>query len=369
MEYDTALTVGVSGVTIRLASDSGRNGTAVIFGGRATPLPYCHQTNYSGSMVGQYGVVVNGVDHVTIDGAHISGFMVYGWDSGVYVENSAGSNLFERLEVFDNGVFYASSGGGVVSDDPGFWLGASPNTVLRGDIVHDNGQDEIQDNTRPVNSLNGLVLDTDWLFASRENPAHPGEPFNDLQEVGDNTCQHSDGLQFWNGGSSQSNLTVMHSLFGPLTDQGLYPSDGGSGVTWNNVSVTDSLFLNVRHSIINDNPVNGWTLDHDTLFAEQGGFELPSDGANTITNIVKYNGYVYTPSWTGTTSGNVWYLGDPLPGSSTNQDPDFVGPVPGGTLNGYAAYAAAVFAPQCAACQGSSLHSLGDIVHRIEGLA
>lgn len=373
MEYASTLNVRVSGVTIELSTASGRNGTAVIFGGRSTPLPYCHQTGYSAGAGNAAGVEVNGYDHVTIDGSHISGFMVYGNQTGVQVQNSAGSNLFEHMEVFDNGIWNGSKGGGVISDDPGFWLGASPNTTLRGDIVHDNGQDEIQDATRPNNSLNGLTLDTDWLFATRENPAQPGEPFNDLQAVGDNTCEHSDGIQLWSGGKSQSGLTVEHSIIGPLTNQGLYPSEGGRA-KWNNVSVTDSLFLAVKHNIITSGKVSGWTLDHDTLFAEQGGFELPSKGPNTITNVVKYGGYVFTPRWSsrrssGTTTGNVWYLGQPLPGISSNQNLSFVGPVPSGALNGFSAYAAANFTPQCAGCQGSSLHTLSDIVSRIESLS
>src|SRR5262249_29148909 len=52
MVYTTSLTIGKSGtsgapITIKMASETGRNGKVVIFGGRSTQLPYCDQASYS----------------------------------------------------------------------------------------------------------------------------------------------------------------------------------------------------------------------------------------------------------------------------------------------------------------------------------
>jgi len=240
--------------------------------------------------------------------------------------------------------------------------------VLRGDLIHDNGQDEVQDETRSANSLNGLVIDTSWLYASRENPAHPGEPFNDLQEVGDDTCTHADAVQLYSGGANQSGLTVSHSILGPLVNQGLYPGDSGTGATWSDVTVSDSLLLAISHNVISDNKVHGWVLQDDTLYAPQGGFEIPTNGQNTLSGVVKYGGYVYTPGWTGTTTSDVWYQGDPLPGSATKSNPDFMALPAGPYPATYDAYAAADFTPQNKACVGSSIHTFEDVLARIDAL-
>jgi hypothetical protein len=372
MEYDTTLTVGASGtpnapITIRLASGADHGGTAVFFGGRATPLPYCHQQTYSARSVRQYGILVGPQHDVVIDGGHRSGIMVYGAVQGVRVSSASATRLtFERMEVFDNGSIVSNvSGGGYNSDEEGFSLAGGTDMTLRGDIIHDNGQDGVQDETRPNGSLDGLLFDTDWIYNRRENPLYPGYGFNEPQSTG---CTHADSIQLYSGGPDQSGLTVTHSILGPLVNQGLYPSDGGTGATWSNVTVSDSLLLAVSHNVISDNAVHGWTLADDTLYAPQGGFELPADGANTIRGIIKFGGYVYTPSWSGTTTGDVWWGGDPLDGSSSNINPQFVA-VPSGPYPAtYAAYAAADFTPRCGGCQGSSLHSLSDILARIDSL-
>jgi hypothetical protein len=120
--------------------------------------------------------------------------------------------------------------------------------------------------------------------------------------------------------------------------------------------------------VISDNAVHGWTLDGDTLYAPQGGFEISSNGANVTRGIIKYGGYVYTPSWSGTTNGDVWWQGDPLPGASSNVDPQFTAEPAGPYPATYASYAAADFTSRCGACQGSSLHSLSDVLARIDSL-
>ena len=52
MVYNTPLVIGKSGnasapITIRLSQEAGRDGSAFIFGGRSTPLPYCDQPQYT----------------------------------------------------------------------------------------------------------------------------------------------------------------------------------------------------------------------------------------------------------------------------------------------------------------------------------
>jgi hypothetical protein len=297
--------------------------------------------------------------------------MIYGAVQGVEIPGtSAGDLTFKGLEVFDNGSIVAPSdwgGGGYTSDLQGVSLGGGPNDSFVGDLIHDNGNDEISDSNesdRPNGSLNGLSLISDWLYNSRDNPLYPGNGFTGPAS----SCLHSDALQLTYGGALQGPMTISHSIWGPLINQGLYASDSCCGSSWTNVTVADSLFVAIRHNIINDNPAHGWTLNDDTLFAEQGGIELPANGANTITNTVKYNGYVAAPDWTGTTSGDVWWLGEPLPGNATNTDPDFAGPVPSATLNSYDSFASSNFTPQCGLCQGSSLHTFHDLMLSIAAM-
>jgi hypothetical protein len=75
MEYNTTLAVEASGtvvepITIRLADESGRNGTARIFGGRSRSLPYCDQAGYSATGGTRYGIRIYGRHDVVIDGTH-----------------------------------------------------------------------------------------------------------------------------------------------------------------------------------------------------------------------------------------------------------------------------------------------------------
>jgi hypothetical protein len=384
MEYDTTMTVGASGtpsapINIQLSTASGHNGTAVFFGGRATPLPYCDQANYTAKQVRTYGINVGSNHGLVFDGSHISGIMIYGAMIGIEAPGtSAGDLTFEHMEIFDNGSINTMSseglsGTGVVADNQGVSLGGGPYDSFIGDLIHDNGVDQISDNNetnRPNGSLNGLVLNTDWIYDYRDNPAYPGNGMAGPEA----SCLHSDGLQLGSGGADEGPMTVENTIFGPLLNQGLYPDDSDYNSAFNDVSVTNSLFLVISHNIINDDPVYGWYLDRDTLFAPQGGFEIPCTPTScddTMTNVIKYGGYVYTPNWAGTASGNVSYLNDQLPGTSTSVDPGFT-TLPSGTAPyTYAEYAAANFTPTCSICSnaGSSLHTLNDILTRIEALS
>jgi hypothetical protein len=375
MQYQTTLTVGASGtstspITIALATDAGHNGTAVFFGGRATPLPYCHQPasayNYTPGLAD--GVVIPGRSYVTIDGGHRSGIDVYGAQQGIRFSSDSDNHITVRnTEVFDNGTASTSSNGWR-TDAEGFSLRGNNLTFDR-NIVHDNGQDEFQSEDVATGTMHDLTWTNDWMYARRENPLYPGEPFNDLQSVGINDCTHADGIQLYSGGA-QSGLTVDHSVFGPLVNQGFYPGDSGTGTSFSNVKVTNSLFADTAsHNIISDLSVANWTLDHDTIYATQGGFETPSSGGLTLTNSIKYGGYVYAPGLSSSaTSGTIWYGGDPVPGAA-NIDPQFSG-TPSGNLPGYSAIASADFTPHCSGCagKGSPITSTSALLARIDSL-
>jgi hypothetical protein len=339
----------------------------VIDGGRDTPLPYCGQSSYSAAKGASYGIDFQSYSGVTIDGVSRSGIIVRGAQNGVRM-GPGGHDTLRNMELFDNG-YPTTDSYGYNSDGNDILMGGQANVYDRL-LVHDGGQDEFHSDASGYSEAGSSVTNS-WMGAMREHPSYAGEPFNDIQASGhDPGCTHADGIQIFAPGSTMSGLSVDHDVFGPGINQGLYPSDGGTGATFDNVSVTNTLFLDAAsHNIITDNNVNGWRLDHDTIFATQGGFEIPSNGANTITNTIKMGGYVYTPGGSWTTTGNDWYSGDPLPGTSANVNPMFAS-APSGTLPSLASLRAADLTPSCSACSGSGspIHSWGGLLSLIDSL-
>jgi hypothetical protein len=159
---------------------------------------------------------------------------------------------------------------------------------LRSGGTHDNGQDEFHSDSAGYNESGSAVYNS-WLGAMRANPRYPGEPFNDLQASGhDPGCTHADAVQIFAPGITMTGLTFGYDVFGPGVNQGLYPSDGSTGTTFDDVSVRNCLFLDAASSnIITDQRVHGWNLSYDTLFATQGGIEIPGNGNNTISHVIK----------------------------------------------------------------------------------
>jgi hypothetical protein len=208
------------------------------------------------------------------------------------------------------------------------------------------------------------VFSDSWLGAERADPSYPGEPFNDLQDSGhDPGCQHADGVQIFEPGTTMSGLTFSYDVFGPGTNLGLFPSDGGTHATVDNVTISDSLFLSpASTAIITVNPVHGWTISHDTLVAARGAILIYGNGINTMTDVVKFGGSVYVSGGSWSTSGNVWYGGDPLPGTSGHLNPGFPAVPPS-----VASLLTATFAPS-GTTSGSPLHSLPDLLRRIDAL-
>jgi len=355
--------VGQNGITIAASTDIGRNGTVVIDGGRDTPLPYCQQPSYSAASGSAYGIDFAGYTGVVIDGRHRSGIVVRGAQNGVRM-GPGGNDTLRNMELFDNG-YPTTISGGYNSDGNDILMGGQNNTYDRL-LVHDGGQDEFHSDSSGYSEAGSQVTNS-WMGAMREHPKYPGEPFNDLQAVGQG-CTHADGIQIFAPGTTMSGLTIDHDVIGPGVNQGLYPSDSGTGTTFENVHVTNTLFLDAaQHNIISDNGVHGWVIDHVTLFATQSGFELPSDGTNTITNVIKFGGYVYTPGGTWSMAGSIWYGGDPLPGSAANINPNFVS-APTGNLPSFASLRAANLSPLYGGTAGSPLHSFANLLARIDAL-
>jgi hypothetical protein len=370
MTYGTTLRVGVSGVAgkpvvIRKASDPGRNGTVVLFGGRAEPLPYCHQSSYSAPDGLRQLVDLNGQSYVTLDGVTRSGFMAYGGQKGVeFGSDDASHVVLRNMEVFDNGT--ADGGGDGFSTD-------GENITLRGHhltfdrlLVHDGGQDNFQDEDHADGTSHDLAFTNSWIYFARENPEHPGYSFNEPQSTG---CTHADGIQTFSGGE-QSGLVVDHVVFGPGGNQGLYLGDGATGARWTGVQVRSSLFLAAHsHNLISDLPVHGWRLDNVTVYAPRGGSELPSDGPMTITDSLKAGGYWDADRSDWTASGNVTSGEDPLPGA-TASSAKFVGPLPTTDPPRFAQLLAADFTPTCRACAGvgSPMHRATAVLSRIDAL-
>jgi hypothetical protein len=365
MSY-AAFTIGQSNVTITRSSSTGHDGTVVIDGGRNTPLPYCNQTTYSAPTGVDYGVDLNGHSGIVIDGLVRSGIIVRGAQYGVRM-SSGSNNTLRNLELFDNGFTDKLSNGNYWTDGAGITMSGQDNTYDRL-LIHDNGQDEFHSDSAGYSEAGSQITNT-WMGSIRDNPAYPGEPFNDLQVSGhDPGCTHADSVQIFEPNITMSGLNFDHDIFGPGENQGLYPSDG-DGATFDNVTVTNSLFLDVAsHNIITDNAVNGWAFDHDTIFATQGGSEVPSNGSNSLTNSIKYGGDANPVGWTSV-SNSIWYGGASIPGA-TNTDPDFVGPIPTGTLPPLSELFTVDLTPQCGSCAGlgSPLTSYSSLLTRIDQL-
>lgn len=393
MLYTTPLTVGASGsstspITIQLATTPGRNGTAVFFGGRASALPYCDQQGYTQQGTpNSAGISIIGQHNIVVDGEHRSGMMIYGALTGVSLRSDSTSFVTLRnLEIFDNGVAETWSYGWK-SDNPGIWLDGHDITIDR-DLIHDNGQDEIQDGyTGPINNgshaaLSNIVVENSWLYVHRDHPLWPGYGFNaGSQEVASQNCTHVDGIQIWGGGLHQQGLTIQHDVFGPLIAQGVYPGDQDAA-SFDHVTISDTLFLDPsEHSIIGDSIASDpstpgtWVIDHVTSFltnppvtgtGSNGKVDLAGSG-HALTNSIFQNGYFYTASALADASGNIWSGGDPVPGAS-NVSPQFVGPLPTTNTPSYAQLVSINFTPQCTGCagKGASLHSVQDLLNLMD---
>jgi hypothetical protein len=392
--YRTELSVGASGIpgapiTISLSTASGHDGTAVVFGGRATPLPYCDQPTYSPMGRGRdAGIDIPGRTHVVIDGSHRSGIMVYGAQSGVDLAgDGTGYVTLRNLEVFDNGMV-STWAHGYRTDGEGISV-AGHDILIDRNLVHDNGQDAVQDRDTGVPTighapLHDISVTNSWLYEHREHPEFAGYGFNSgAQEIAAQACTHVDGVQIWGGGLHQQRMTFAHDIFGPFLAQGVFPGDLNTA-SFDHVSISDTLFLNMLDHAVeaprsssDPHSPHGWKISTTTSYmTDQPNRGLSSHGkidmagtGHSVTNSLFYNGYFGGASTFTTAAGNVWWRGDPAPGG-VNQQPSFVGPMPTNNRPSYATLAGLNLTPRCTACSGvgSNLHDVTDLLRRIDAL-
>jgi hypothetical protein len=362
--------VGQNDITIERSAATGHDGTVVIDGGRHTPLPYCGQSSYPAVAGAPLGIDLNDHSGVVIDGMTRAGIVVRGAHNGVDM-GGGGNDTLRDMEIFDNGISIRHPWG-FSSDGQGVLL-SGENNAYDQLLVHDNGQDEFHSSAESHSgtvgySVAGSVFSDSWLGAVRANPLYPGEPYNDLQASGhDPGCTHADGVQIFEPGITMSGLTFKYDVFGPGTNSGLFPSDARTRTTVDNVTVDDSLFLSpASEDIMTVNPVHGWELSHDTLIDSRNALVLLGNGVNTMTDVIKFGGEVHVPGGSWITSGNIWYGGTALPGTSVHLNPGFPA-LPQGTLPSVASLLTATFAPS-GTTSGSPLHSLPDLLRRIDAL-
>jgi hypothetical protein len=247
MVYQTTLAIRKSGtpsapITIRLASEAGRNGTVRIFGGRSYPVPYCGQTDHPGAPPGtrSYGISVDqnaggGNGWIVIDGLHWGGIMVYGHSRyGMTFEETncaAAANLPQDITV--RNVEFFDNGSGTTGPDGRGVRAAGKGMLFERVLIHDNGQDAFQ-----IDSVTeDLTIRRSWLFNSRELPGGSGEAFN-------GPCTHSDGVQIYAAGI-HSGLTVQDSIVGPGFMQAFMLGDYSSSNSCIGTTVVhDASFLN-----------------------------------------------------------------------------------------------------------------------------
>lgn len=343
MLYTGALSPTKDGVTIRLSTESGRDGTAVIFGGRQTALPYASQSSYSPTGTGRgRGIDLRGRTGVTIDGRHRSGIMVYGVGtsgvgiaaSGIDMSTAVGCTL-RNVEAFDCGSYNNTTGGvsglvpGYVTDQEGLTLGGSGHMVERC-FFHDCGQDPVQG----VAAVTNLTWRDNWVFNARVHPTWAGFGFSAGSEaVAAQNATHVDGIQIY-AGLRMTGHIYDHCIFGPFISKGLYPGDQDVATT-DNATVSECLFLgNIVRDIQLDSYAGGGAttpsgllIDHCTAVRTPNpatGYSGSSQNAMTdvsgtghaIRNSVKVNGgFSGSATFTGSNSGN-YYTGDAMPGGT-----------------------------------------------------
>lgn len=392
MTYRAPLVVGASGVagaaiTIKLATSRGHDGTAVLAGGRSTPLPFCDQKSYAASgQSRRTGILIPGRSHVVVDGSHRSGIMISGARTGVDLASDRTAHVTLRnLELFDNGT-YSRWAHGFRTDGDGISL-TGHDIVVDRTLIHDNGQDAIQDSDTGFARighapLHDITITNSWLYEHRESPLFPGFGFNSgAQEIAAQDCTHVDGLQIWGGGLHQQRMTFGHDVFGPFLAQGVYPGDDDVA-SFDHVVVSDSLFLNMLdHSIIgpqigSDPSTPGdWRIGHVTSYLtnrpdvglhSHGKLDLAGHG-HWVRNSLFYNGYFYAPGIRG--SGNVWWGGERVTGGRKLR-PQFVSRPPTTSAPSFTRLTTLNLTPRCAGCAdvGSPLHDVADLLRRIDRL-
>lgn len=328
MVYTTTLTIGKSGtqdapITIRRATEAGRNGKVVFFGGRSIPLPFCGQKTYANQTD---GVVQTGIDFgayawVIVDGMSWGGISIYGHNTaGVDFSSSAAHDTLRNMEIYDNGRAYQRSDGTWQPDTRGDGVSLfGSNLTFEQMDIHDNGADALAGG-----NINNITILRSWLHETREDPTQQGLPFNQ--------CVHQDGIQIW-GGGVQSGVLIEDSVLGPGLKEGTIigqtPVGSNEGAVVNNVTIRNSLFLNKVINVMGYPAVkeSRWTLDRDTIISPGNAIAIWVEGTgHVVTNSILYGGQVLLPDGLAASSGNCqWNTNHDttaLPGMTAN--PGFV---------------------------------------------
>ena len=292
MTYNTQLRIGASGVTgypitIRVSNEAGRDGQAIFFGGRSVPLPEAFSQHHLFDLwsisepgfaqtydrIGnEAGIHFNGHHHIIVDGSRWHGIVVHGSNcTGVYM---AGDHITIRgLHIFDNGAWNRAQNrldtygffdelaetfgprmrgeplNQFMTPDAVRWAlteggSSTPGVVASGQyitveftVIHDNGEDGIQDGRTiytpyygPPHATSGgfnidwrqgsdLTVDHSWIYSSRLHSIILNEPAGGPMHVGT--------IQYWTARNAmRENMAITNTILGPLSNTSL--SGGGT---------------------------------------------------------------------------------------------------------------------------------------------
>jgi hypothetical protein len=308
MVYNTTLTIADSGtsaepITIRLASEPGRNGTAIIDGG-VTQWSRCAEyasepappSTPNGAGMRDTGITLGSSQRIVIDGTKWGGIEVrnhtrYGLNFG------SSQHVIARYLKLHHNTDPADTTNGSVGATQGYL--SQYNTLARSEIFR-NGQD-------------GVRGAGDY-FTLEESYLH------------DHYCNHPDGLQaFVPTGSSDipdnageiRGLVVRRNVFERIGLQSVFLGENGGGghYSWAvNVTVTDNLFLNSRYVLKSKHGSStNWTFSNNTVYqatdfavewcCASPGARAPMTISNNVFVSVRYGSSAfYLPTGGGSTS-------------------------------------------------------------------
>lgn len=349
MVYRTTLQPTTSGtaekpITIQLAKEAGRNGQAVIFGGRETPLPHCGQVGY-GAVTNELttnGAKFENVAWIVVDGTKWAGIVIHGMNGdGIRLYANTDHLTFRHMEIYDNGTV-VNSGGTTYSDGKGIRLEGSNHTVER-TVIHDNGQDAIQSNGANVSNF---TIRQSWFYNGREHPSI---------DQSYNYCTHSDALQIFDGGVV-SGITIEDSILGPGFTNTLILGD--KNVDVNDVTIRNVLMLKGAENSISAHSsatpsVNNWRVENVTVYGPNTAYNaITYKGSNlTIANSVFVGSHINIPNTTPAASNNCqWDTTGIDIGVETDPNFEFA------TADAFSDGMYAIQSPQCAG-MGSSITS------------
>ena len=332
MTYRTTLRPAASGsndkpIVIRLASDNGRTGQAIFFGGNGVPLPECGQKTWDTSQHQNAGVagieLDNGISNIVIDGRKRGGIVIHGWKQhGVKFKPDTSSNNRDDnpknitllyMEIYNNGgirqqndgasqnLYYPDHGGSGIKLAG---IGHSFHFLE----VHDNAGDAIQSAyTNPGggvhNNMDDFTLTDSWLYNQRKHSGvdnspsgetctasnrsgcdelgapqmgkhyyeYPSTPANRQESF--NWCTHSDGIQIYSSGEFDT-MHIERTIIGPNFMNALLLGDRNStnhtawvnNLTLKDVVLTRYMFAAAGMKNRPDRAGKNWDLNNVTIY-------------------------------------------------------------------------------------------------------